>query len=214
MRQAAFEAALRPRVGAFEQWLDRTSGSAGARPTQALEPAHALADADVPERYRRVCQHLALAARPPVQPRARRPPESARAARPPPALWRDAAARRRAGARVRAGAASRAWCARSGRFVIAAAALFFGPFLAHDRGAAVLSRTSSYYLLAPRADRAVPRDVRPGEPAPRACARPTTNFAMFGFYIWNNVRIGFQTFAGGLARSASARVLPAAQRRR
>jgi len=26
-----------------------------------------------------------------------------------------------------------------------------------------------------------------------------TSMAMFGFYIWNNVRIGFQTFAGGLA---------------
>jgi len=25
-----------------------------------------------------------------------------------------------------------------------------------------------------------------------------TNVAMFGFYIWNNVQIGFQTFAGGL----------------
>jgi uncharacterized membrane protein SpoIIM required for sporulation len=25
-----------------------------------------------------------------------------------------------------------------------------------------------------------------------------THFAMFGFYIWNNVRIGFQTFAGGM----------------
>jgi uncharacterized membrane protein SpoIIM required for sporulation len=25
-----------------------------------------------------------------------------------------------------------------------------------------------------------------------------TNLYMFGFYIWNNVRIGFQTFAGGL----------------
>jgi uncharacterized membrane protein SpoIIM required for sporulation len=25
-----------------------------------------------------------------------------------------------------------------------------------------------------------------------------TNFTMFGYYIWNNVRIGFQTFAGGL----------------
>jgi uncharacterized membrane protein SpoIIM required for sporulation len=25
-----------------------------------------------------------------------------------------------------------------------------------------------------------------------------TNMMMFGFYIWNNVRIGFQTFAGGL----------------
>jgi uncharacterized membrane protein SpoIIM required for sporulation len=26
-----------------------------------------------------------------------------------------------------------------------------------------------------------------------------TSLLMFGFYIWNNVRIGFQTFAGGLA---------------
>ncbi len=25
-----------------------------------------------------------------------------------------------------------------------------------------------------------------------------TNVAMFGFYIWNNVRIGFQTFGGGM----------------
>ena len=25
------------------------------------------------------------------------------------------------------------------------------------------------------------------------------SLTMFGFYIWNNVRIGFQTFAGGLA---------------
>jgi uncharacterized membrane protein SpoIIM required for sporulation len=25
-----------------------------------------------------------------------------------------------------------------------------------------------------------------------------THLAMFGYYIWNNVRIGFQTFAGGL----------------
>jgi len=25
-----------------------------------------------------------------------------------------------------------------------------------------------------------------------------SNFRMFGFYIWNNVRIGFQTFAGGI----------------
>ena len=25
-----------------------------------------------------------------------------------------------------------------------------------------------------------------------------TSLVMFGFYIWNNVRIGFQTFAGGL----------------
>jgi uncharacterized membrane protein SpoIIM required for sporulation len=25
------------------------------------------------------------------------------------------------------------------------------------------------------------------------------NVAMFGFYVWNNVKIGFQTFAGGIA---------------
>ena len=35
-----------------------------------------------------------------------------------------------------------------------------------------------------------------------------SSLMMFGFYIWNNIRIGFQTFAGGMlpasARSGSS----------
>ena len=38
------------------------------------------------------------------------------------------------------------------------------------------------------------------DPDNRALGRvdAQSNFEMFGFYIWNNVRIGFQTFAGGV----------------
>ena len=54
--------ALRPRLGrgSSSGWT-ATSGAAGAAANAALEPAHALADVDVPQGYRRVCQHLALA---------------------------------------------------------------------------------------------------------------------------------------------------------
>ena len=40
-----------------------------------------------------------------------------------------------------------------------------------------------------------------------------TNLMMFGFYIWNNVRIGFQTFAGGLLVRRRLDLVPRLERR-
>lgn len=40
-----------------------------------------------------------------------------------------------------------------------------------------------------------PANTKPGRSADRAA---DSDFAMFGYYIWNNIGIGFRTFAGGL----------------
>jgi uncharacterized membrane protein SpoIIM required for sporulation len=82
-------------------------------------------------------------------------------------------------------------------FVIAAALLFFGPVLALI---AVLQSYPDfiYYLIDPRQLARVQEMYDPGNK--RLGMRDADdNVAMFGFYIFNNVKIGFQTFATGLA---------------
>jgi uncharacterized membrane protein SpoIIM required for sporulation len=83
------------------------------------------------------------------------------------------------------------------RLVTAAAILFFGPFLLLI---AVLQQFPEFvhYLLPPEQIAGFQQMYDPA--SKRLGMRPAdTNLMMFGFYIWNNVRIGFQTFAGGLA---------------
>src|SRR4249920_1981139 len=58
MRQAIFESRYGPD---WERWLDRDAKLRRGAANAALEPVHALPDAEVPQAYRRVCQHLALA---------------------------------------------------------------------------------------------------------------------------------------------------------
>jgi uncharacterized membrane protein SpoIIM required for sporulation len=102
--------------------------------------------------------------------------------------------------------AARAWflvagfprLVRASAFLIAAAAtLFFGPLAAL---VAVLQWHPDfvYYLLDPESiakfqEMYSPQNRRLG------MRDADDNVAMFGFYIWNNVKIGFQTFATGLA---------------
>ena len=82
------------------------------------------------------------------------------------------------------------------RLVTAAALLFFGPMLVMI---VVLQAFPDFvhYLLAPGQ---IANFHEMYDPANRRVGmrEADTNMAMFGFYIWNNVRIGFQTFAGGL----------------
>jgi uncharacterized membrane protein SpoIIM required for sporulation len=82
------------------------------------------------------------------------------------------------------------------RLVAAAAALFFGPLL----GLIALLQFFPdfvHYLLSPGQ---IAGFHEMYDPANRRIGmrEADTNIAMFGFYIWNNVRIGFQTFAGGM----------------
>jgi uncharacterized membrane protein SpoIIM required for sporulation len=82
------------------------------------------------------------------------------------------------------------------RLVAAAALLFFGPLLGLI---AVLQAFPEFvhYLLAPEQ---IANFHAMYDPANRrlGAREADSSLMMFGFYIWNNVRIGFQTFAGGL----------------
>ncbi|HEX7055269.1 MAG TPA: stage II sporulation protein M [Burkholderiales bacterium] len=182
MRQAAFEAAHAADWQAFERFLD------GAKPPPF--PAQ-----EMPARYRRICQALALAADrqygPELVDRLNR-----LALRGHGVLYRN---RRRESQQVleflRGGFA--ALVRREWRLVGAAAALFFGPFLVL-MGVLQLYPEFVHYLLEPEQIAAFHAMYDPSNPR-LGMREADTNLLMFGFYIWNNVRIGFQTFAGGLA---------------
>jgi hypothetical protein len=84
-----------------------------------------------------------------------------------------------------------------GALVIASACLFFGPFFV------LLAALHSYpdfvyYLMAPETLAQFQEMYNPGNRR-HGMRDADDNVAMFGFYIWNNVKIGFQTFASGIA---------------
>jgi uncharacterized membrane protein SpoIIM required for sporulation len=181
MRQAPFEAMHRKEWDEFDSFLE------GGTPSP-FDPAQ------MPERYRRVCHALALA-----QDRRYSPDLVDRlnrlALRGHHLLYQN---RGRQPQRVleflRAGFPQLVrdeW-----RIVAAAAALFFGPLGALI---AVLQAWPEFvhYLLSPEQ---LAQYHEMYDPANRQLGMrgADTHLAMFGFYIWNNVRIGFQTFAGGM----------------
>jgi uncharacterized membrane protein SpoIIM required for sporulation len=196
VKQAVFEARHAQDWTSFAQWLDqrekpKRKGPRGEPPR--AEPA-ALSDAEIPHAYRRLCQDLALA-----RDRAYSPELVDR--------LNHLALR---GHRLLYGARShrRSRIARfffddfPGRvradwpLVTAAGMLFFGPMIAI--GVALQSYPDFvYYLLSPNA---IARMQEMYDPAnPRLGMRAAdTDVMMFAYYIWNNVRIGFQCFATGL----------------
>jgi uncharacterized membrane protein SpoIIM required for sporulation len=193
MRQAVFEARHGPDWLRFEAWLDRHEKLRG--PERAQPAADALPDAAVPQAYRHVCQHLALARDRQYSPdlvdrlnrlalRGHHLLYGARGSRGARALEFLAAGFPRLVREERA-------------LVIAAACLFFGPFFV------LLAALQSfpdfvYYLLPPEALAKFQEMYNPAN-ARLGMRDADDNVAMFGYYIWNNVKIGFQTFAGGIA---------------
>jgi uncharacterized membrane protein SpoIIM required for sporulation len=181
MRQALFEAEHGADWQAFEKFLD------GAEP-RPFPPE------EMPARYRRLCQTLALATDRQYSPELFDRLNSL-ALRGHHALYSN---RRRETQQV--------WEFLLGgfpalvrsewRLVSAAAILFFGPFLGLI---AVLQQFPEFvhYLLAPEQIAQFHQMYDPGNKR-LGMREADTNVMMFGFYIWNNVRIGFQTFAGGL----------------
>jgi hypothetical protein len=180
MKQTPFEAAHSQEWELFERYLDNK---------KAFDPA------EMPERYRRLCQSLALAAdrhySPTLVDRLNR-----LALRGHHALYQN---RRRQTQRVVEFllAGFPALVREEWRLVLAGMLLFFGPLLALI---AVLQLFPEFvhYLLAPEQ---IASFHEMYDPAARRLGmrEADTSLFMFGFYIWNNVRIGFQTFAGGLA---------------
>jgi len=150
--------------------------------------------AEMPERYRRICQTLALAAdrqySPELVDRL-----NGLALRGHHALYRN---RRRQSQRVLEYllAGFPALVRAEWRLVTVASLLFFGPLLGLI---AVLQVYPEFvhYLLDPRQ---IASFHEMYDPANRRLGTrgADSSLLMFGFYIWNNIRIGFQTFAGGL----------------
>ena len=179
MKQAPFEAAHAQEWNEFEAFLEQK---------KSFDPA------EMPARFRRVCQSLALAAErrysADLVDRLNR-----LALRGHHALYAN---RRRESQQVLEFmlAGFPRLVRQEWRLVSAATLLFFGPLVALI---ALLQQFPDFahYLLAPEQ---IASYHQMYDPANRRLGmrEADTNVYMFGFYIWNNVRIGFQTFAGGM----------------
>lgn len=179
MKQTPFEAAHQREWAEFEMFVEQERG---------FDPA------EMPARFRRLCQALALAAQrcysTDLVDRLNR-----LALRGHHALYAN---RRRESQAVLdfVVAGFPRLVRQEWRLVAAAAALFFGPLV----GLTLLLQYFPdfvHYLLSPRQ---IANFHEMYDPANRRLGmrEADTNVLMFGYYIWNNVRIGFQTFAGGM----------------
>lgn len=193
MKQDAFVARHGAEWDAFERWLD-VRGESARRARREPELAE-LADADVPARYRRLCQHLALARRrgysPAVTARLQALMQRGHAVlyRPPPTRWAQLLVFLLAGfpRRVRAEAGSM-WA--SGLLFVLPLVLVF---------AAIQWRPElSSALFPPEQLAEFEKMYDPADPARKLGRDDGTDVAMFGHYVMNNVSIGFRTFASGL----------------
>jgi uncharacterized membrane protein SpoIIM required for sporulation len=183
VRQLHFEEAHAKEWEEFEKFLD------------AKTKTPVFDAAEMPARYRRVCQHLALAAdrqySPDLVDRLNR-----LALRGHHALYRN---RRRQSQQVVGFLLGGfpALVRAEWRLVLAAGLLFFGPLLGFIAALQVYPEFV-HYLLEPSQIASFHEMYDPG--SRRLGTREAdSSLMMFGFYIWNNIRIGFQTFAGGLA---------------
>ena len=179
MKQRSFEAAHAREWDEFEHFLDGRPGFDAA---------------ELPLRYRRLCQSLALAADRQYSPRLV-DRLNRLALHGHHVLYRS---RRRQSQRVLEFvlAGFPRLVRQEWRLVAAAGLLFFGPLAGLI---AVLQQFPEFvhYLLTPEQ---IARFHAMYDPANRRIGMLEADHSlmMFGFYIWNNVRIGFQTFAGGL----------------
>jgi uncharacterized membrane protein SpoIIM required for sporulation len=185
MKQAPFEAAHAREWSEFEAFLENKP---------AFDPA------EMPARFRRLCQSLALAAErrysADLVDRLNR-----LALRGHHALYVN---RRRESQQVLGFivAGFPRLVRQEWRLVVAAALLFFGPMLGLI---AVLQQFPDFahYLLTPQQIASFHEMYDPANKH-LGMRESDTNVLMFGFYIWNNVRIGFQTFAGGMLAGVGA----------
>jgi len=86
---------------------------------------------------------------------------------------------------------------REWKFVLASGVALFGPFLALI-AAIEVHPDFVYYVVAPDTLAQVQAMYAPGNTRFGAGREADTDLAMFGFYIFNNVRIDLQCLAGGI----------------
>ena len=181
----------------FERWLDasaqRSRGSGIASPRQQRQDV--LRDEDMPAAYRRLCQQLAIAHKRGYGPHLQARLQSLMQ-RGHDILYRTPPARGRAllhllGARfpqqVRA-----EW-----RFMLASLVLFLIPLVAMF--VLVLLRPEWIHsVFSPEQVASFEHMYDPAAAADRVGRDNGTDVQMFGFYVFNNISIGFRTFASGL----------------
>ena len=199
MRQEQFVARHQSEWKAFEHWLQTRGSNAGeARRTSNTGVA---TDEDIPSRYRRICQQLALARKrgysPAVVDRLQGLMQRGHNMlyRTPPPRWRRAAEFLLADfPRLVRSEPGCMW---------AAAALFAGPLL-------LMFVLLQYYpelihgVMAPAEIAELERMYDPSDPNHKLGRESGTDWEMFGVYIWNNISIGLKTFAGGLLAGVGA----------
>lgn len=190
MKQQLFEARHAAEWRQFEDWLDgrRAKGQQGAA-------AGAFAEVEMPQRYRRICQQLALGR------------DRGYGADIVDRLHRMAVGGYHALYTERIEPRSELLAFVLSRFprlvrsharVFAlAAVLFFGPLLGMI---AILQYFPDfvYYFLSPDKLTAIESMYDPKSERLGRTPEADSAFYMFGVYVWNNIRIAFQTFAGGL----------------
>lgn len=191
MKQELFEARHRAEWREFEDWIERRTRNVG----RADARGDADIAADLPQRYRRVCQHLALA-----RDRGYGGDIVDRLHRMAVGGYHALYARR-----VQPRNELLAFLAsgfprlvRSERRTLALAMLlFFGPLFTMI---ALLQYFPDliYYFLTPDRLAGIERMYDPKAQRLGRMPEADTAFYMLGVYIWNNIRIAFQTFAGGL----------------
>lgn len=197
MRQTEFERVHQPLWTALEQYLQQQAQPRrrwrrkAANPT----PAATLPAADFPGAYRALCAHLALARERCYSPqlverlhelvlRGHHVLYGAHPAATP-------------GVLAFLASGFPALVRREWRLVALASLLFYGPFLGLLL-AIQLYPEFAYVVMTPEqlAEAQAMYDPAREVLGQREAAG---SFEMFAYYIWNNVRIGFQTFAGGVA---------------
>jgi uncharacterized membrane protein SpoIIM required for sporulation len=190
MRQDAFEARYRDEWGAFDDWLKRHAGG------KAVAGKHYFPASELPQRYRQLARQLALARD--------RQYSAQLAARLESMVL--------AGHQALYGASHSAdgggvlnfiredfprLVRRCWRSVLIASLCLFGPMLAI--GVAIqFSPEFAYVLISPEQLASAQQMYDPANRILGQARDAGSDVAMWGFYIWNNVRIDFQCFAGGL----------------
>ncbi|BDU77262.1 stage II sporulation protein M [Mesoterricola sediminis] len=180
-----------------QEAFERQHGEAWAR----FEALCGGASGDLPTAYRRVCLHLALA-------RQRGYTErlvlhlNGLVRQGHQALYGPAGNPARSWGAFLAGGFARA--VRRLRVPVLASALLFGvPFASLALGAARRPEAAQVILEPQELSRMEGMYEGQGGRFGRS-GEADTDVGMFGFYVWNNVRVGFQAFAGGLLMGVGA----------
>ena len=193
MRQEDFLARHAEEWRDLERWLD-TRGASRQSQRKRLDQAP-FDDLEFPARYRRACQHLALARRRGYSPLVLDPLERL-VLRGHSVMYRAPMPRVSRALRFFAADFPRLF-RRHGRYMALSGLLFFGPlflmlWLVQVRPELALS-VFDYEQLS-----SFERMYDPADPRHALGRESGSNLHMFGVYIANNISIGFRTFASGL----------------